>query len=429
MRASIVAVSVVVGLASRGVGAPKPVPPSPYLGVVYRYADAMLQRGRDTYGHEKTGLLLSCLNRTTFAPVDDRPLAVPANDQNLLRVLYTLSELSGKPAYRDAADAELKWLLQNAASRKAQLPPWDDHFAWDVVADAPAGDRRGTTNPRLRPWMLWDRCFDLDPESSTLLVQGLRPAPAPGPQSSRSTGFSLRALSVAFQRSGDDALLKAVEAALARLEAEQDPPPAERVSVAIDCGGAAGRVPGPLAERLRSFASRQDRAFCALAHDLKGKGGFVVASGAAKGEPALTSLWQARPDGMTTATVAMMCVSRYENIGDVRYREMIHAAADAYRNTPRGGDALPVTFGHAISVQLAAWRSTARPEYLECATKLADSAVRAFWPEGPLPCAGAKAVDYDTAGGADTLALALVELHLSILHITAVRCPPNTIDR
>ena len=36
---------------------------------------------------------------------------------------------------------------------------------------------------------------------------------------------------------------------------------------------------------------------------------------------------------------------------------------------------------------------------------------------------------YETITGADTLALALVELHLSILHITAVRCPPNTIDR
>ena len=31
--------------------------------------------------------------------------------------------------------------------------------------------------------------------------------------------------------------------------------------------------------------------------------------------------------------------------------------------------------------------------------------------------------------GADTLALALLELNLSVLHIAAVRCPPNTIDR
>ena len=34
-------------------------PSSPFLGVVYRYADAMLQHGRDKYGPVETGLLLA----------------------------------------------------------------------------------------------------------------------------------------------------------------------------------------------------------------------------------------------------------------------------------------------------------------------------------------------------------------------------------
>src|ERR1043165_6955338 len=102
-----------------------PVPASPYLPVIYRYADTMIERGRDTSGPAKTGLFLSALDRATLAPLTNRPPGprgiresdrvgskdaplVGANlhhDENLLRLLYTLSELSGKPKYRDAADA------------------------------------------------------------------------------------------------------------------------------------------------------------------------------------------------------------------------------------------------------------------------------------------------------------------------------------
>ncbi|MGI8604727.1 MAG: hypothetical protein ACR2OZ_17290 [Verrucomicrobiales bacterium] len=52
-----------------------------------------------------------------------------------------------------------------------------------------------------------------------------------------------------------------------------------------------------------------------------------------------------------------------------------------------------------------------------------------FWGINALPKASLKSDHYETITGADTLALALVELHLNILAITAVRCPPNTIDR
>ena len=105
--------------------------------------------------------------------------------------------------------------------------------------------------------------------------------------------------------------------------------------------------------------------------------------------------------------VAMMCVSRYENTGNIRYRDLVHAAADAYRSTPPPDDADPVpeTFGHAISLELAAWRSTARPEYLEHAAKLADLAMKRFLPDGPLPRSGPKAPHYDASSGAGTLAL------------------------
>src|SRR5688572_5993829 len=103
--ASLILVLVLTPARSAGAVAVKPPPKSPYLPLVYRYADAMLERGRDTYGPQKTGLLLSALDRAAMAPLKDRPLANPQHDQNLLRLLYTLTELSTKPPYRDAADA------------------------------------------------------------------------------------------------------------------------------------------------------------------------------------------------------------------------------------------------------------------------------------------------------------------------------------
>src|SRR5215212_7090113 len=83
-----------------------PVPKSPYISVVYRYADTLLEHGRDTYGPQKSGLFLSALDRATLQPLTNRPPAPdgvreedrvgrggesltgsnPQHDQNLLRL-------------------------------------------------------------------------------------------------------------------------------------------------------------------------------------------------------------------------------------------------------------------------------------------------------------------------------------------------------
>src|SRR5204862_3028862 len=90
--------------------------PPDFLKVVRRYADCMIEKGRDTYGPQKSGLLLSALDRTTLAPLKVRPAppggirrgdrpgrpwsamngANPHLDQNLLRILYTLTEITGE---------------------------------------------------------------------------------------------------------------------------------------------------------------------------------------------------------------------------------------------------------------------------------------------------------------------------------------------
>lgn len=466
-----------------------PVPSSPYLGIVYRYADAMLEKGRDAYGPHKSGLFLSALDRARLAPLAERPPAPagvresdrvgakggalvganPHHDQNLLRLLDTLSELSGKPKYREAVDAELKWFLEKAPSPATGLLPWGEHMSWDVFKDEPiaANGAETGTHEFFRPWLLWDRCFDLAPEASARFALGLwehqiadqktgafdrhagfwKHSARDGMDFPRHAGFYIRTWAVASARAKDERFLKAIETLLERFEKKRHPATglipshtgdanaqtASTLSLAMDCDGAAHRVPEPLATRLRAFAAREDQVFGALPHDLKRAGGFVAGVDVATGKPSggPTPLWDARYGGSTTAQVGLMCASRYENTGRIAYRELLHAAADAYlASLPAAdADAWPATFGHAISLELAAWRSTARQLYLDRARELAGRAVEKLFGASPLPRASLKTDHYETITGADTLALALVELHLHILYITAVRCPPNTADR
>jgi hypothetical protein len=412
-------VSAGIGLAAE---VPKaPVPSSPFIRVVYGFADAVLKNGRD-----RSGALLSALDPNTLALLTNRPGAPagvglrdrvgseagplvgvnPQHDENLLRLLSTLSDLSSKPHYRAAADAELKWFVENSRPGKGAF---------------------------FRPWMLWDRCFELSPAASKQLVAGLVQSlnTTGALDSQRNAGFNLRAWSVAYAHTKEESLFGAIDVVLSRYETNAALPPS--LSLAIDCDGAAHRVPEPLALRLREVAKRQDGGFCSLPHDVNRKKSFLIqtANSIVQSNQRRTALWKADSAGYTTAQVGMMCVSRYDNTGRTAYRDLIFAAADAYLNSLPADeeDAWPATFGHAISLELAAWRHSANHIYMERARTLGDWAVQKFWGTNPLPRASLKTYHYEAITGADTLALALLELHLNILHITAVRCPPNTIDR
>ena len=127
----------------------------------------------------------------------------------------------------------------------------------------------------------------------------------------------------------------------------------------------------------------------------------------------------------------LQCVSRYENTGNVAYRELIVAAANACLDSlPDDGiDAWPETFGQAITVELAAFRATALPRYFESAFRLGEIAKAQFIGDSPLPKASLHTEHYENTTGADTFVLAMAELHLLTRTITAVKTPPNTIDR
>jgi hypothetical protein len=366
-------------------------------------------------------------------------------------LLYLLSDLTTKPKYRQAVDAGLRWFFQNATLPDAGVPPWGEHRSWDVMTDKPTGGigpGYGTDGGKFfRAWLLWDRCFELAPEGSRNFALSLQPANDSTKSLDRDAGICIRTWAAAYAHTRDEQFLKRMETLLERLEGKRglaaavgegsyalsNAWPAAALSLAIDCNGASHSVPGSLASRLRAFAASQDEAFCALKHDLKQSAGFVTREGASTGRAAgsSTPLWTTGSGSHTTAQVGLMCVSRYDNGGGKQHRDLLLAAADAYLDSmpPERADLWPGTFGHAISLQIAAWRHSARPVYLERARTFGDLAIEKFWATNALPRASLNSEHYEAITGADTLALALAELHLHVLHITAVRCPPNTLDR
>jgi hypothetical protein len=164
-----------------------------FLETILRYADTMIAKGRDTYGDHKSGLFLSALDRTTLTPLEIRPAppagvrrgdrvglpwrkltgANPQLDQNLLRLLFTLSEITSEPRYREAADQELKWFFENTQSPVTGLMPWGEHLSWDVMLDRAISSGTDLSHEFARPWVLWDRSFELAREPCIRFAQGL----------------------------------------------------------------------------------------------------------------------------------------------------------------------------------------------------------------------------------------------------------------
>jgi len=433
-----------------------------YLESVRRYADAMIEHGRDTYGPQKSGLLLSALDRTTLAPLKVRPAppggirrgdrpgrpwvemngANPMLDQNLLRVFYTLSEITDDPRYSKVAEEELTWFFQNTMSPKTSLLPWGEHLSWDVILDVPISGGEEMMHEYARPWALWDRCFALAPEASTKFALGVwehqianhktggfdrhapyfEHGPADGKDFARHAGFYIGTWCYGWKYTTNEVFLRAIESLVGRFErkrVQKDGSLAATIGP-LECELAATMVPDPLASRLRAFAAKEDELILAqMQKGLRGDTNVYV-----------PPKWQAGYSAGTRANDAMFCLARYEQTRNPAYRDLLVEIAGEYVNSlpEEDVDAWPMGFAHAISAEVAAWRFTRKPAYLEQARAFAAMAIDLFWQDRPLPRASKQTGHYETITGADSLALALLDVHAATHGLTN-RIPLNTIDR
>ena len=116
-----------------------------YLDLVKRYADTVIEKGRDVYGPDKTPLFVDGIRVDTLrAPeriikYDDPGYADGracnfAHQQNLLRILVGLSKLTGDEQYRKEAEAATRYIFDNYTDRNG-LIYWGGHSSINLYAD------------------------------------------------------------------------------------------------------------------------------------------------------------------------------------------------------------------------------------------------------------------------------------------------------
>jgi hypothetical protein len=438
--------------------------PVPFIDPVLSYADAMLDHGRDTFGPVKSNLFLSALDRHSLSPLTSRPVppagirrgdrsgqpwsaltgANPHLDQNLLRILYVLSEITGDPKYSRAADDEIAWFFKNTLSPKTDLLPWGEHLSWDVVEDKPISGGDEKMHEFARPWMLWERSFALAPAEAERFALGLwnhqianqqtggfdrhapyfEHGPVDGKDFPRHAGFYIATWAQAYKHTRRPEFLKAIDVLLARFERKRVQKDGSMVSTIgpLDCHAAGELVPEPLAGRLRAFALKEDEI---ILTDLKRDPDPAIAP-----ELRTPPLWRNGYSAGTHSSMAMFCLARFEQTSNPAYRDILISIADRYIDSvpEEDLDAWPFAFGHAISTEIAAYRFTQKPLYLEQARRLARLADDLFWQDRHIPRASLKSDHYEAITGADSLALSLLDLHVVVQGLK-VKVPSNTIDR
>ena len=116
-----------------------------YSGAVRKFADAVVEHGRDTYGARHTPLFVDGLQAETLEPVRWKKggqtwvLCNFASQQALLRLLDGLSALTGDNHYRRAAEDAARHALAHLRSTNGLLH-WGGHMAWDLDQDRAVGE-------------------------------------------------------------------------------------------------------------------------------------------------------------------------------------------------------------------------------------------------------------------------------------------------
>jgi len=155
----------------------------------------MLDHGRDVYGTQYSPLFAEALDRKTMQLLDgdalqqvaalpfdkwgirphDRMLggANPQHCQNLYQILYALSTLTGEPRYAEAADQSLQFFFTHCQNPATGLLWWGEHAGWDFRTEQRIEKAAGTTHEFYRPWVLWERSWQLAPEPCRRFALGL----------------------------------------------------------------------------------------------------------------------------------------------------------------------------------------------------------------------------------------------------------------
>lgn len=441
-----------------------------YWQIVSSYIDTLLLKGRDIYGSEESPLLAVALDENSQKIYEEMPDnldglrpqdriwsgANPMHDQNIYQVLYSMTTITGDSSYGENADKIIDWFFENTQSPKTGLMAWGEHSGWDFhLEDLPDKNGQEDIHEFFRPWVLWNRTNTLAPLASYKFALGLwkhqmadtqdghfsRHArysyhdpeanryPAEFP---RHGGFYIDTWATSYKYTQGRVFLKAIATLVNYFEQQRDSIsgsipakstkpewlwPTSNLSLAIDLSQSAAKLPEKLASKLTNLAESIDETYLTIAHD-PGDQGFVLNADnttlkPADRTPTYSDLWMTGYGDMTTAQVAMIVLSRYNQVGLDGYKELFLTSADRYLDsTPDlSNGILPITIASVIAVQKFAYGLTGEQKYLDRAHYFADLGINIFFKDNNnLPRMSSQNSHYEAITGGDTLAMVLLDL-------------------
>jgi len=437
-----------------------------YLAVVRGYADTMIEYGRDDYGEVHSPLFAAALDRKILRLPQEQPASItgirehdrtwtganPMHDLNLYQALYGLTKITGEPKYAKAADNSLQYFFNHCQSATSCFFAWGEHLGWDFHTEKPLAGR--DSHEFYRPWVLWKHCYELAPEPCKEFATGLwenqigdhetgnfsRHASYHSHKAGlnaefpRHGGFYIATWAEAYQRTGNEDYLRHIEKLVNYFDSRRNPKtgaipsqssapeqvwPTSNLSLAVDLWDSAEKVPAETAKKMRACAMRTDEVFLKIPQAPQTKGFFIFAlastlqAGSVVGDKEIHSrIWATGYGQETHAQTAMLCLLRYRQIKNEKYRDLFMGAAEQYLTSEpdRSITLYPGALGDAIALMVNAYRLTGEKKYLDRADFFGKQAVEIFFGEYSLPAASSEHDHYEAITRGDTLARELLEL-------------------
>jgi pectate lyase len=153
------------------------------IDAVTRFADTVVEHGRDRYGEKHTPLFVDVLNVDTLkspelpqglAGVDGSGVVMSnfAYQQNLLRTLVALSNLTGETKYRREAERATRHVFQHQMHEESGLFYWGIHTFLDLEADSLR--HYGTDQHEVKSvYPFYEFLHEVDPEKTERFIKNM----------------------------------------------------------------------------------------------------------------------------------------------------------------------------------------------------------------------------------------------------------------
>lgn len=161
-----------------GANPDQPGDPERYLEVVRTFADNVLERGRDVYGEKPTPLFADGLNVDTGEPVvwrfdgEEWIISNFASQQNLMRTLVGLTNLSGDDRYRGAAEAAARHMFDYQSS-ECGLLYWGGHQIVDLRTQENIGHFDADCHELKVNLPYYSFLWEVDPEATRRMLEAI----------------------------------------------------------------------------------------------------------------------------------------------------------------------------------------------------------------------------------------------------------------